>query len=111
MRLAAPARYRTRPGVPMHRVLPVWLLLLVTIQQACQRDEPRALTGPKTMPSSSAANTLRFTAITAGYDHTCALTPGGAAYCWGRGYTDDGTQIVRLVPTPVPGGLRFRRRS
>src|SRR5439155_234768 len=42
---------------------------------------------------------------------TCALTPSGEAYCWGRSYADDGTQIVRLVPTPVPGGLRFTMLS
>ena len=42
---------------------------------------------------------------------TCALTPSGEAYCRGRSYADDGTQIVRLIPTPVPGGLRFKTLS
>jgi len=42
---------------------------------------------------------------------TCALTPSGEAYCRGRSYPDDGTQIVRLIPTPVPGGLRFKTLS
>jgi len=61
------------------------------------------------MPSSSAANTLRFSAITAGYDHTCALTLVGAAYCWdgNGGALGDGTTSYRLVPTPVAGGLQF----
>jgi len=47
---------------------------------------------------------LRWTSITAGYDHTCALTRDGAAYCWGGnllGQIGDGTTGLRLVPTAV----------
>jgi alpha-tubulin suppressor-like RCC1 family protein len=52
-----------------------------------------------------------LTALTAGWEHVCGLTPGGAAYCWG------GNRIAQLgigqrddlahSPSPVSGGLTF----
>ena len=53
---------------------------------------------------------LPFTAIDAGWDHTCALTAAGAAYCWGRGDAGalgDGTLFDRSSPVPVAGGHSF----
>jgi alpha-tubulin suppressor-like RCC1 family protein len=55
---------------------------------------------------------LLFTTLTAtgAAFHTCGLTAGGAAYCWGyNGYAElgDGTTINRLAPTPVASGLVF----
>jgi hypothetical protein len=54
---------------------------------------------------------LTFTVIRAsGGVHTCGLTSGGAAYCWGNndlGMLGDGTMTNRLTPAQVSGGLSF----
>lgn len=67
------------------------------------------------------AGELAFTAITAGAHHTCGLTGGGQAWCWGSNrYGELGigsqppvgdTLPVTAVPTPVAGGLAFRSIS
>jgi len=49
---------------------------------------------------------LFFSSISAGGDHTCALTPAGAAYCWGagsRGQLGNGATQLLTVPVPVAG--------
>ncbi|HEU5183431.1 MAG TPA: Ig-like domain-containing protein [Gemmatimonadaceae bacterium] len=53
---------------------------------------------------------LTFSTLTSGGSHSCALTPGGVAYCWGSnlgGQLGDGTTIDRYSPTRVAGGLEF----
>jgi alpha-tubulin suppressor-like RCC1 family protein len=58
--------------------------------------------------------TLPADRISAGDSHTCALTPSGAAYCWGansRGQLGDGTTTDRSSPVAVSGGLVFRTIS
>ena len=52
-----------------------------------------------------------FVELSAGGGHTCGLTPGGAAYCWGAGFPGqlgDGSGVNRPNPTLVTGGLIFR---
>jgi len=49
---------------------------------------------------------VTFASITGGADHTCGLTSGGAAYCWGdnsNGRLGDNTMTQRLTPAAVGG--------
>ncbi len=51
-----------------------------------------------------------FSAIAAGEAHSCAVTPDGTAYCWGRnddGQLGDGTRQPRATPVRVATDLRF----
>jgi alpha-tubulin suppressor-like RCC1 family protein len=55
---------------------------------------------------------LVFAQLVAGgfIGHTCGLTANGTAHCWGeneRGQVGDGSNLDRLTPTPVAGGLSF----
>jgi uncharacterized protein YjdB len=57
---------------------------------------------------------LGLIAITTGGLHSCGLTRGGAAYCWGgnaEGELGDATAENRSAPVPVSGGLRFTALS
>ena len=59
---------------------------------------------------------LGFESIAVGAFHSCALTPEGAAYCWGInsfGQVGDSlpTGNSRTAPVPVSGGLSFSALS
>lgn len=57
----------------------------------------------------------RFSAISAGGDHTCAIAIGGAAFCWGSnalGQLGNGAPgLPSNVPVAVAGGQTFIRIS
>lgn len=53
---------------------------------------------------------LSFVTVSAGANHTCGVTPAGAAYCWGLNVAfgvDDGPETQSLVPVLVGEGLTF----
>ena len=61
-----------------------------------------AACGGETSPTQPAART--FARVSAGGAHTCGVTAGGAAYCWGYngdGELGDGTTTNRLSPVLV----------
>ena len=70
---------------------------------------------------SAAAATVRFTSLATGSTHTCGLTAGGEAYCWGYDsdgqlgqvpvwgpWGDLGGQPAARSPQQVSGGTTFR---
>ncbi len=68
----------------------------------CGGDDPTGLPAPD--------DAIQFAQVTAGYFHSCGLTPTGKAYCWGGntwGTLGDGTRTATQRPAAVAGGLRF----
>ena len=55
------------------------------------------------------AGRLAFRAISGGYYHTCGVTTGNVAYCWGSGYLDDGNHTESWTPVRVSAALWFRQ--
>jgi alpha-tubulin suppressor-like RCC1 family protein len=55
-----------------------------------------------------------FRQLSAGWEHTCAVTIGSRAFCWGDGsdgQIGDGKTYLRFTPRAVAGGLLFSRVS
>jgi alpha-tubulin suppressor-like RCC1 family protein len=53
------------------------------------------------------ASPLRWSSISGGFSHSCALERNGAEiHCWGQGFQAGGQAADELIPTPspVPGG-------
>jgi alpha-tubulin suppressor-like RCC1 family protein len=62
----------------------------------------------------AAATSERFTKISAGSRHTCALTLAGSAYCWGSspwGQLGTGSFTSTATPARVAGNLSFEAIS
>ena len=49
------------------------------------------------------AGGLTFASLSAGWGHTCGVTVGGIAYCWGWGGLGNGTTTGSNVPVKVAG--------
>lgn len=77
--------------------------------EACLRPGQQTPSACSTVPVAVSGGRT-YTALALGWAHACALTDGGAAYCWGdnaAGQLGDGTTTDRSVPIPVTGGLTF----
>lgn len=82
--------------------LQITSLALLALAAGCGSDD---VAGPEPPPGS-----IRFSSVTAGYLHTCGLTPSDRAYCWGDnvfGVLGDGTRTSRKRPVAVAGNHRF----
>ena len=54
---------------------------------------------------------VAFSTVSTGSDHSCGMTPLGAAYCWGANYVGQlgtGSMSDSRVPVPVVGGLTMK---
>lgn len=67
--------------------------------------------GALSVEPTRVASEAHFAQVSAGYVHTCGVTEGGSAYCWGRnrGRLGDGTTAEHLKPVPVAGRVSFER--
>jgi alpha-tubulin suppressor-like RCC1 family protein len=115
---AAGVRRWTREVTMLHirctrLLVPVLVSALVSAALGC-REDAQSPTAPETEAAfnTTATHALSFSQASAGYEHTCGVTIGDLAYCWGAnwgGQIGDGTNIERhLRPVRVAGGLRFR---
>ncbi len=92
-------RGSTATANPSGLAVGVFLIVL----SGCGGDD---FTGP---PPPDGA--IEFSLATAGYFHTCGLTPAGRAYCWGGntwGTLGDGSTTASNRPVAVSGGPRFK---
>ena len=72
------------------------------------------VSGSTIVTVSQTASSPPAARFSAGSAHTCGLTTGGAAYCWGSngyGQLGDGTSGNRTSPVAVAGGLTFQALS
>ena len=70
-----------------------------------------AMAGPVTQSASLTVSAPRIAeAVSAGFDHSCALAPTGRAYCWGLGSLGrlgTGSSTDQPTPAAVAGGITF----
>jgi alpha-tubulin suppressor-like RCC1 family protein len=83
----------------------------------CWGDNVRGQLGDSTysrrrLRPTLVAGSRRYRHVNAGYDHTCAVTTGYRAFCWGdgrHGELGNGKTYLSFWPRRVAGGLSFER--
>jgi len=83
----------------------------ITIARLGQGFVLEARSGTATTVRSAAFSVrASFAQVAVGGNHTCAITSGGFAYCWGHILLEDtSTSSSYETPQPVAGGHRFSR--
>ena len=106
-----------RRGGPVRRFIrrlaPVLGPALLVAALGCREDAESPI-APEAGPALAATVTtaLAFHQVSGGWVHTCGVTTGDQAYCWGDdGALGDGTTNASLTPVAVAGGLQFRQVS
>ena len=69
-------------------------------------------TAKQQLRPSRVSGTRSFTQVSAGWQHTCAVTSVKRAFCWGEnrnGQIGDGSQLNRWEPRQVAGSTLFER--
>jgi alpha-tubulin suppressor-like RCC1 family protein len=51
--------------------------------------------------------TEKWVSIAAGSNHSCGVTVGGEAFCWGSGFLGNGSAGGSPIPVEATGGLQF----
>lgn len=85
------------------------VLLLATLVGSLLHPSTALAQTPDSAPLGRSAS-LSFVAVSAGGWHSCAVTLGGLAYCWGYGRDGElgtGDTASSRVPVQVAGGHRF----
>lgn len=99
------------------RPTPLLTPIVLAAALGCREDvdSPTAPAAPEATLAAAMASPLVFQQVSAGTAHTCGVTTGNRAYCWGLGswgQIGDGTTIQsRPTPIAVAGTLRFRQVS
>jgi alpha-tubulin suppressor-like RCC1 family protein len=96
------------------RFAPMIVQVILVAALGCGEDaESPTAPYPRPALKSTQAQKLLFRQVsTGGGAHTCGVTAGSVAYCWGLnsdGQLGDGTTTNHLTPVPVAGGLRFHQ--
>jgi alpha-tubulin suppressor-like RCC1 family protein len=100
---------------------PVSLLTMALALAALGCRDAESPTAPESAAPELATvappGALPFAQVSTGTYHSCGVTTGGRAYCWGgddKGQLGDGQMPIntsRTTPVAVLGGLRFRHVS
>jgi alpha-tubulin suppressor-like RCC1 family protein len=95
----------------IRRLAPVASPALLVTVVGCEGTESPTAPQPEATLDVRPAAALSFRQVSVGFFHTCGVTTGNVAYCWGgndEGQLGDGTTNDSPTPVPAAGGLFFR---